>query len=222
MILNIRGTSGQGKTTIARAVMAKYPERIPIKAAGLFGNIAPDKLIGYVCQGTNDHNRLGVIGKYETACGGCDTLPSIQTVYDIIYKFLEKLGPNSDILYEGLVVQSDTRRAIELAKKHPMVILTLNESLEICQKAIQARRDAKGSTKSFHRDLGADEYSRMSAQKRRFLDAGIPYGMLNTAIKNDAITRLHPPKFQAAGVDNRMVNREEGMKMAMEVLGWTA
>ncbi len=212
MIVNLRGTNGSGKSTIVRKLMEKYPERDPVHINGR------KQPVGYFCYRDNGKT-LWVIGHYETACGGCDTIPTVEDVYTLI----RRRAADCDVIYEGLLVESDTTRAIQLSKDFPpFMIVLLSTTLEECQKAIQARRDERGTTKDFNRELTPEEFAALSSTKKKFLRQGVPYGMLNPAIKHDAVHRLHPPKFKEAGVDHRLLSREEAMKTVLEAFGWNA
>lgn len=62
MILNIRGTSGSGKTYLVRQIMEALGPPKPILDV-------EDRVEGYELRGN-----IRVVGSYERECGGCDTL----------------------------------------------------------------------------------------------------------------------------------------------------
>ena len=73
-IINIRGTSGAGKSHLARRVMANYPVRKPVHVAGR-------KQPLYYEYEAPDHNvPLFVVGHYECACGGTDTMKRLSAI----------------------------------------------------------------------------------------------------------------------------------------------
>ena len=69
MIINVRGTSGTGKSTVIHNILKKYPHKPVISHGG--------KHMGYKVELTSG-KFLYVVGKYETQCGGCDgILPGV-------------------------------------------------------------------------------------------------------------------------------------------------
>lgn len=63
MILNIRGTSGSGKTWLIRRIMEELGPPEPIISA------EGEKPDGYLLQGN-----IRLVGSYENVCGGCDAV----------------------------------------------------------------------------------------------------------------------------------------------------
>lgn len=137
MIINIRGTSGSGKSTMARELMALYPCRIPRHIEGR------KQPIMYVLTG-DGHPPLSVLGHYETACGGCDTITSLDTIGQLAAG-QAALGHN--VLMEGLLWSAETRRTIELAGLFPLTVIALDIPLQVCLDSVNQRRWAKDPTK---------------------------------------------------------------------------
>lgn len=150
-IINLRGTSGSGKSTVVTRVMDLYPRREPIPR---FKGKRP---AGYILGGP-DMTDLLVPGHYEIACGGCDTLKTVDEVYDMIRLHL-KAQAEIDVLYEGIMVQDDVRRAVELdrwmresvavhgeepGEEDRLHVIRLTTPIEECLAAVRARREARG------------------------------------------------------------------------------
>jgi len=136
MIVNPRGTFGSGKSTIVRRVMDRYDERRPVHIEGR------KQPIGYRCVRPDGHD-LWVVGHYETACGGGDTIPKIDLIYNHIWHAAQ-IG--YDVIYEGgALIQSDWRRAAELAKKHDLLVVIIDVPVELCLNAIKERRAKRGN-----------------------------------------------------------------------------
>lgn len=141
MIINIRGTSGSGKTHLVKRVMDLYATRNRVYVEGR------KRPLLYLCQRRGDtaesYHPLTVVGHYETPCGGCDTI----TDQDQIYKIIRQSAGREwryDVLYEGLLVSAETRRCIELAKDGaPLLVIALNTPLEECLASVNARRREK-------------------------------------------------------------------------------
>jgi hypothetical protein len=165
--------------------MTRYASRIPTKIEGR------KQPIGYLCgRKSDDGPPLWVVGHYETSCGGGDTIPSIQMVYDQVVENAEK---GFDVIYEGLIIQSDVKRCIETAKRFPLLCIALNTSLDDCKAGIQARRDARGDTRPISMDNTIAKAKSLPSQQRRLL---------------------------AGGVDFRFLNREEALRTVLESLKW--
>jgi adenylate kinase family enzyme len=82
MIVNLRGTSGSGKTTVVRGLMEKYPS---IRALG------PEKKPeGYECLMANFPGNpppLYVVGSYKNVCGGCDGIKTQDEICDRVRRY---------------------------------------------------------------------------------------------------------------------------------------
>lgn len=93
MIINIRGTSGSGKSHLVRSVMDLYGLRTKFFVENR------KQPIGYTAHRRTSGRNLSVLGHYETACGGCDTIPSL----DQIFSRAMKAHGEHDVLFEGLI-----------------------------------------------------------------------------------------------------------------------
>jgi len=167
IIINLRGTSGSGKSTVVRRLMDRYPDRLP--------NQEPDRRqpISYFCRRPGGRT-LYVPGHYETACGGCDTIKTPDKVYALIE---QALGQNMDVIYEGIIVQDDTRRLLELNARHPVTVIELSTSIVECLAGIQARRDERGDERPLNDKNTVDRAVRVhkTCQKLRGMGLEIPY-----------------------------------------------
>jgi predicted kinase len=181
MIINIRGTSGAGKSTLVRELMSRYAIVVPEYV------LNRKRPIGYRCDRPGGRS-LWVLGHYETACGGGDTVPGL----DENYRLVRQAGDaGCDVVYEGLIIQSDTRRCIELSKEHETLVVIIDVPLELCLASIQARRDARGDQR--------------------------PLNPANTLSKQKTIPSQER-KLKEGGVDVRRLNREAGLKACLEAL----
>lgn len=137
MIINIRGTSGSGKSTLVRAIMNLYPLKTPI--------VNPDKpkaILGYQCEHP-DLDKLSVVGKYETPCGGCD---AIKTQDEAEYR-VRRWSATGHVLFEGLLISHIYGRWAKVAKEHPPFrFVFLDTPLDVCIARVEARRRDKGNT----------------------------------------------------------------------------
>lgn len=140
IIVNPRGTSGSGKSTIVRNIRDLY--RGPVTRFYADNRKQP---LGYrhdraADQKSERDESLIVIGHYETACGGCDTISKQDEIYRLIR---EGFAWNCDVIYEGLLLSTETRRAMELATEHPVHFLRIDYDIEKCIADVNARRQRR-------------------------------------------------------------------------------
>lgn len=170
MLINIRGTSGSGKSTIVRNVMALYPERIPHM------EIWRKQPLYYVLN-RPDGKSLRVIGHYSSACGGCDTIGlGFDFIYDLIH---EAVAQNQDCLFEGLLLTSDVTRCVALKEVDKLIVVALTTTLEECLASIRARREARGKTDPLNPKNTESKFKVVRDQRQRFLNAGVDHRLLN-------------------------------------------
>lgn len=139
-IVNIRGTSGSGKSTLVRAVMdhPAYGTKLSFKEEGR------KRPIGYQLVRVDGNGPdLAVIGHYETACGGCDTINKMERIFGLVGLSWEK---GMDVLFEGLLISADAARTIQLADYvglEQLLVVGLNVPLQLCLDSVNARRREK-------------------------------------------------------------------------------
>jgi hypothetical protein len=137
VIVNIRGTSGSGKTHLVRRVMELFDQREPIFEPGRkrpllyrLGEFGPPRV-------------LSVLGSYEAACGGCDTIKGLDRVFELVRQ--EALEGRS-VLFEGVLVSEGVDRVLALQREGlPVHCIGLTTPVEDCLASINARRLAKGT-----------------------------------------------------------------------------
>lgn len=175
MIVNIRGTGGSGKSTVVRRIMEHYPNRVPIN---VLGRKQPQ---AYRCFRVEHDGTAGsdpvysakplyVVGHYETACGGGDTIKTPAEVFDLVRKAAET---GDDVLFEGIISQDDTTRTIELARTLPLTVLFLNTPLAECLAGIQARRDLRGDERPLNPKNTESRMKRCLSHYSKLRDAGL-------------------------------------------------
>jgi hypothetical protein len=185
-IINLRGISGSGKSTIVVQVMDLYAERTPLMIEGR------KRPIGYVLR-HDSRATLYVPGHYETACGGCDTIKTPDQAYELVRA---AVAEHRDVMYEGIMVQDDVRRAVELNKEHKLLVIALTTSVKDCLAGVQARRDARG-----------DERERELNPKNTISRA--------RSVENKI------PRLKAGGVEVLRLSREEALAECLRRLGWS-
>lgn len=140
MILNIRGTSGSGKTHVVRQLVNHFQgEEITDEKGRIFGYRLP-------------HN-LWVLGRYDDAIkgGGVDNITgalherflaagnrgnTMEAVEAQVRKW-DELGHH--VLFEGLIVTSIWGRWVNMARELPTLFLFLDTPLEVCYERVLKR-----------------------------------------------------------------------------------
>jgi hypothetical protein len=134
MIINLRGTSGSGKTVLARQIMALYPNCKPVMVGGRMRPIA------YVYSGAGDKS-LAVIGSYEATCGGCDNVGSYGETFRLVRTYDAE---NCHVLFEGLIIVHEVNNTAALHTNGlPLQVIALDTPIEVCVACVNARRKAK-------------------------------------------------------------------------------
>lgn len=135
MIINIRGTSGSGKSTLMRRIM-EHPDYGRRLKYHIDGRKQP---IGYVLQRLHG-NDLAIIGHYETACGGCDTIQKMEEIFRLVR---ESHAAGHDVMFEGLLISADVNRAQALHDDGlPFTVIALDKvPLETCLDSVNQRRN---------------------------------------------------------------------------------
>lgn len=143
MIINIRGTSGSGKSTLVYKFMDDYPVDKILNEKG--------KVQDYVAH--TPWGQFFILGRYETQCGGCDTIKTQDEICDRIRKYVRK----GHVIFEGLLVSGIATRYFELAEElfeikygAPFIMAFLDTPYELCIERIIERRKERGNTKELN------------------------------------------------------------------------
>ena len=164
MIINIRGTSGSGKSTVVKRLM----ERCDIEDFTIDGRKRP---LMHICRPRNiDSPPLVAIGHYQTPTGGADTISEADYIFELVN---ESADEGSHVIYEGLMISSDVRRLIEANQNHKAMVSVLNTPIEQCIESIQERRTAKGNTKILNPANTVSKHAAILLQIPRFKRAGV-------------------------------------------------
>lgn len=106
-VVNIRGTSGSGKSTIVNQIMDEWEltakhfvekRRRPLGYTGQFRG-----------------QPVSILGHYEIPTGGCDTISSQDYIFSLARQAVEG---GLHAVMEGRILSCDVRRTVELAKDH--------------------------------------------------------------------------------------------------------
>lgn len=165
MIINIRGTSGSGKSTIVRDTLsfgAKTSFRQPLRKQPL----------GYLVSNPGHAGNFCVIGHYESACGGCDTLPGYDRTFELVR---EGLGYAPNVVFEGLLVSEEVKRTVELHNAFPgeLRVILLETPVEECLDSIRARRLARGDERPLKEDNTRNRVETIRRSVAKLEQAGV-------------------------------------------------
>jgi hypothetical protein len=140
---NPRGTSGSGKTTIARYIL-QISNAQPVELSG-------NRVLVY--RGKFEETPLYVIGSYGTACGGCDTISRVATVAELVTNLMDDALPKI-VVYEGLMISHMIGTVGSAVRKYGSrhIMGFLDTPLQTCLDRVQTRRTARGASKPFNPD----------------------------------------------------------------------
>lgn len=176
-VINIRGTSGSGKSTLARKVMDLYPDRVPSYIEGR------KKPISYIFTGGPGPRGLFVMGHYEIACGGSDTVSSRDKKFGMM---TEARNRGLDVLFEGVVDSDEVPRTIALGAH----VILLTTPIEDCIRNIQQRRVAGGRVPDFNEKNTRSRQEAIIRACNRLRQAGVPVERLDFDVAYNRIVEL--------------------------------
>lgn len=134
-VINVRGTSGSGKSTVVRGIMAK----------GVVTVIGEDKKPdGYIVKIPDIDIPVYIVGPYTTACGGCDQISTQDEICDRI-RIYSKMG---HVLVEGLLMSHSFARYAALDRELKQdgvdcIWAFLDTPLDVCLDRVRARREER-------------------------------------------------------------------------------
>src|SRR5712664_2403301 len=131
VIVNIRGTNGSGKST----AVTRYTESVGV-AEELKEN---SRTWAYRLQ-----NGVFVLGRYTTACGGCDTIKTFAELKAAV----TELASHGPVLFEGVLWSTCFKPSVELAQslpKHHLIFAMLDTPADECLRRVLARRKQAGN-----------------------------------------------------------------------------
>lgn len=158
MIINLRGTNGSGKSTVARA----FPgEEIALVAF----ETKVGKLRHVIGTYSREHDLL-VVGSYRTECGGCDGIPTQDLVCTAV---TEAVDLAKHVLFEGVIVSTIYERYQKLSLRlRGMTWAYLDTPIELCLARIAARN----GDKPIKEELVRNKVGAIESTQRRALVAG--------------------------------------------------
>lgn len=181
MIINLRGTNGSGKSTVIFQLLDGRTVEV-VDLAHYKSKAGKDRHVeGYHCA----ELELIVVGRYATACGGCDGIPTQDLICEAVRK-ASTLAQN--VLFEGVIVSTLFSRYSELAKElgnKRFLFAYMDTPLETCLSRIQKRNGGK----PIKEDLVASKVRAILSTREKALAAGhtvvdVPHKDATKAILN--------------------------------------
>jgi hypothetical protein len=157
MLINVRGTSGAGKSTVVRSLLAQCP---PAPIHGVLGPGLPEAYRLTLPLGVP----VFIIGPYETPCGGCDRILPLALVPQLI----EKYAQQGHVVFEGLLMSTFYGAIGRLTEAHASVVLFLDTPLRVCIERVKARRRAAGNFRPFNPKGLAAKHATITRLKPKF------------------------------------------------------
>lgn len=167
MIINIRGTSGAGKTHLVRRIMELYDNKVVFRETGE----KRKQPLGYILT-SKGKKSVALIGHYESPCGGCDTITEMERIFNIVRKAHEN---GHHVIYEGLLISADIKRTAALHEEGlPLTVIALSTPLEECLASVNARRAARGKMEPVNPKNTESKHKGVQQSMRRFQERGVP------------------------------------------------
>lgn len=171
VVINLRGTYGSGKTTLARTIMGMYHN---VQSHTIEGRKRP---LYYTMDHPNSGNPLALIGSYETTCGGCDTINDTKLIFDTV-DFLQAHG--FDVLYESLLLTADVGRTYDyFTRGWPLNIVLLDLDEDTCIAGVMERRKAVGNYKPLNPKNLRQKITGCKSSCKTLEGRGVPVFRLN-------------------------------------------
>lgn len=162
LIVEVRGTSGSGKSWVIRQAMGAYDgwEKVYLgkKRRPLYYQ-HPSGIL--------------VLGHYETACGGGDSIGSARAIYAVIDSLKSK--PEVRVmLVESLLLSEDRKWTYQLVNDgNDVRVLFLTTPVERCIEQIKGRREEAGNEKPLKEDNTRNRVGVIEKARVRLTELGV-------------------------------------------------
>ena len=172
MIIQVRGTSGSGKTWAMKQLMAiahwHYGSHLP--CLWVPNHVEKRKKpLFYVSNPETSCPQTIIMGHYASPCGGCDTIGSAREIYELTKK-LHQDYPNHHIIQEGLLLSEDVKWTSQMGDVRSLFLTT---PLEKCLEQIGSRRAAVGNEKPLNPDNTTNRIKTIERARQKLVELGI-------------------------------------------------
>ena len=190
-IINIRGTSGSGKSTLVKKIMTHYKNVYP---GWVYKRMRPHYYTlsnPPPVEGGWSLDPLAVLGHYEIPTGGCDPMPNL----DLVYQLVDRFNANKlHVLYEGLLASEDVKRAVACAHTPNVMgdfhVILLNTPVDLCIDRVKGRRAEAGNEKPFNEKNTRDRVATIIRACNRLVDSGIKVERLDCDAAYERVKEL--------------------------------
>lgn len=162
-IVQLRGPSGAGKTTVMRRVMDHLGTPVRVRPKDDPTRRSPS-FLAWPAKG------VVVIGHYDVLCGGCDTIKSRERPFDLARLCADQ---GATVLLEGLFTTMEFHRTVALAadgyERHDIFIRPPEAE---CRLNVEARRLSQGKEIKEQKQM-AEYYRRVARTLERLQQAGL-------------------------------------------------
>lgn len=159
LVVQIRGTSGSGKTWVVKQVMASLGYWQPVMSP--IGNYPLYNL---------SENRVAVLGVYGKVDRGCDRLGSAHTIYDLARSLLEDHA--DAVLAEGLLLSNDVKWTVQL-RDFDLRVLFLSTPLDVCLRQLESRREQSGNKRPHNPIVTCNRVRHIQSARIRLQELGV-------------------------------------------------
>ena len=137
-IIKLHGTSGSGKTTVARGLMEGMVVEPILHPANR-------KHMAYKVNRPEMTTPLFILGPYTAICGGLDSLSNVEDHIALLQEYAE----HGHVFYEGLLGSEYYGRIGAVSEQwgDNHIFAFLDTPIETCIERIKARRLARGNIK---------------------------------------------------------------------------
>lgn len=179
MIINIRGTSGSGKTWAVRAAMEHMDPLVVMPP--IITEVKGKKRKTIVNYTHYNMQPVYFLGDYTQAlCGGTDTIHSQDMICSLVRHF-SRFG---HVIYEGLLASHLFARYAALYEEltgfgEQFVFCFMDTPFEVCVERVLQRRKDAGNDKPFNSDNTLAKYKATNGCQQRMMNAGYWVEMLD-------------------------------------------
>jgi adenylate kinase family enzyme len=161
-ILKIHGCSGAGKTTFARSLIEAAATIDPLHEIN-----NKRKTVGYRLDLLELDNPVFLLGSYENACGGVDTVGTAQEVMEMIDRYAKE----GHVVHEGLLQSTYYGAMGEHSKKYggDYIYAFLDTPINVCLDRVVERRATNESKNKFNPQLTRNKWTTINRLRDRLL-----------------------------------------------------
>ncbi len=145
IVVKIAGCNGSGKTTLVRALLEDQRYRFkPVYTKAKFQRIEAYAAGNVELVADKGFRQIYILGKYETACGGMDTINNQVEKMALLRKYCE---PGNLVIFEGVLtgVTYGEMGALSESKGHAgkWLYAFMDTPFRTCVERVLARREAR-------------------------------------------------------------------------------